>query len=909
MFQSKTRRLEMQTRNHTCRALFVCVLLAYPAQLRFAHGAEGFRNRKSSAAAAHGREQAALLAAEAGTLGTHLGGNAEPASARLLTAGLADPFPEPTAANPYKVCIMTADFWGLKNAGGTATAYHLMASVLAKHPGLQVTMVQITERHKKICDEGTRTARHGFKIACPEKHHYEPEVAESLPFEKASHAALAWLRQNQDKCDVVHGHEWGGVFVSVITALHFRQLPAGLRFVVETHGGHIWSQLGESLHPVDAVQLRIDNAERMANQLNDIEISPTKYMLSYLRQRGWKLPDATLTIPNVLPEMEGGLPSEKPVWRIAFFSRLEERKGIRMFIEAVNLLKPAKWPRFEVSIVGAESVIDTVPSSKWLAAKTANWTAWKTIVRTDAPRDEALDIISAPGTLVVLCSGVDNMPYVVAEAAAKGIPMLVCDTGGVLELFDDKQYRGNVVYKHSAAALAERIGAVLEAGKVPLVRLREQVMHGRTQWLRWHLEWATRRTEFLQADRTLEQEAQAASKHPAQVIQLQEGHLALDAWRSICSTGMGGQREDALLLMPPGYQLLNEGDNLALISRLLWLTQRKHDGIGALTFGTHLPNNRVAFASSPSYMYYDGDHEKCMDLVPIALSRESFCRHYQGDARVFRLYAPWILAMFLEHAHKQVHSFPQVLFNATNWTMTGRANCAMDSAPQARVGDYRRAAFALFRDADEMLREELLGSEARPLVSYEHDLTTAQGHKGWQYGYAKAGGGGNLTLQPLEFVKGASDLAQDGQWSCPLPAGQTEGDMFPWVRAQQIHPCTTGHCCYGPERAAVAVQLTSFFYAPEAKLVLSWEAFTMCGDGIDITATFRPAAGGPTQELVKQSHDPVSEDSKPQRHRIEHQMDFAPGDQILLVVDPRQTQDCDGVYVAEFKIWPKSQDS
>ena len=36
------------------------------------------------------------------------------------------------------MCIATADFWGLKAAGGTATAYHLMAAALAKHSSLQV---------------------------------------------------------------------------------------------------------------------------------------------------------------------------------------------------------------------------------------------------------------------------------------------------------------------------------------------------------------------------------------------------------------------------------------------------------------------------------------------------------------------------------------------------------------------------------------------------------------------------------------------------------------------------------------------------------------------------------------------------------------------------------------------------
>ena len=34
------------------------------------------------------------------------------------------------------VCIMTADFWGLKSAGGTATAYHLLAQVLPCVPSI-----------------------------------------------------------------------------------------------------------------------------------------------------------------------------------------------------------------------------------------------------------------------------------------------------------------------------------------------------------------------------------------------------------------------------------------------------------------------------------------------------------------------------------------------------------------------------------------------------------------------------------------------------------------------------------------------------------------------------------------------------------------------------------------------------
>jgi len=47
------------------------------------------------------------------------------------------------------------------------------------------------------------------------------------------------------RCDIVHAHEWGGVFADLVMTNHFRQLQSGLRVAIEPHGGHVWSQLGE----------------------------------------------------------------------------------------------------------------------------------------------------------------------------------------------------------------------------------------------------------------------------------------------------------------------------------------------------------------------------------------------------------------------------------------------------------------------------------------------------------------------------------------------------------------------------------------------------------------------------------------------------------------------------------------
>lgn len=79
---------------------------------------------------------------------------------------------------------------------------------------------------------------------------------------------------------------------------------AGLRVVVESHGGHFWSTQGQAQRPLDVVSLRIDVQERMTLQLADALISPTHYMSAFLRQRGWRLPATSLVVPNVLPELE-----------------------------------------------------------------------------------------------------------------------------------------------------------------------------------------------------------------------------------------------------------------------------------------------------------------------------------------------------------------------------------------------------------------------------------------------------------------------------------------------------------------------------------------------------------------------------------------------------------------------------
>lgn len=55
---------------------------------------------------------------------------------------------------PLRVCLLTADFWGRKGAGGTATAYSLLAAALDEDPDLEVRLLYT--RPPYSCAHGTR---------------------------------------------------------------------------------------------------------------------------------------------------------------------------------------------------------------------------------------------------------------------------------------------------------------------------------------------------------------------------------------------------------------------------------------------------------------------------------------------------------------------------------------------------------------------------------------------------------------------------------------------------------------------------------------------------------------------------------------------------------------------------------
>lgn len=110
---------------------------------------------------------------------------------------------------------------------------------------------------------------------------------------------------------------------------------------------------------------------------------------------------------------------------------------------------------------------------------------------------------------------------------------------------------------------------------------------------------------------------------------------------------------------------------------MLRIAELRDSPVTALAFGIELPTGKTALPAAPTWIAYGGDHQHCLDNVPVAITRQHFCNAFLGEARVFKYYNAWILAMLLEHTGKTMVTYPKVLFKAGEFSSAGISSSSL----------------------------------------------------------------------------------------------------------------------------------------------------------------------------------------------------------------------------------------
>jgi len=141
---------------------------------------------------------------------------------------------------------------------------------------------------------------------------------------------------------------------------------------------------------------------------------------------------------------------------LIFFGRLETRKGLHVFADALRWLKsmqPECLPR-KVSLLGKHAMVNGMPSEKFLENLAADLPEIDFSVVDNFDRLQAIDHIRRAGGLVVMPSILDNCPLTVIECIEHKIPFLAAATGGIPEMVDDR-----ALFRPNAVELGKRLGA------------------------------------------------------------------------------------------------------------------------------------------------------------------------------------------------------------------------------------------------------------------------------------------------------------------------------------------------------------------------------------------------------------------------------------------------------------------
>jgi glycosyltransferase involved in cell wall biosynthesis len=405
---------------------------------------------------------------------------------------------EPTR---LRICIATEDIVGPVRNGGIGTTYSALSELLAKL-GHDVTILYLKGQE---VENGTIEQWIDFYAAKSVRFVPVPNYAAVDRFQTGAdrwlHAPYNMLKYLIDHpMDVVHVSEWRGSGYLSLLAKRQRLAFQDTLFIVKTSSPWIWNRLYGS-QPLDRVDdLAKVHAERRSVEFADMVIGGSLHLLRWMSSQGYKIPrERTFVQPNVatfdhlaalMNQRDWERGQRHAVDELVFFGRLEARKGLFTFVQAIKrLLRQGKELPEQITFMGKpgarlmarpdQDIVD------YIASETRDWPT-KVEVLSEFQQYDALKYLLSGNRLAVMPSMIENSSLAVYEAAICGIPFIASASGGTPELIASVDHP-HVLCEAHPIPLADKIAEALAIGGY-VARPSFDNEANLEQWRRFHLD-------------------------------------------------------------------------------------------------------------------------------------------------------------------------------------------------------------------------------------------------------------------------------------------------------------------------------------------------------------------------------------------------------------------------------------
>lgn len=367
------------------------------------------------------------------------------------------------------VCIVTSEFLGIVKNGGIGTAYTELAELLAKNDW-DVTVLfvglSIDNNIWKWIDYYSKKNINIVPLSC---------FIQNTSFKGAttlralSYEIYQWLKQHQNRFKIIHFHEWHGLAFYTVNAKSQNLAFQKNIIIVGVHGPHLWVLEYNHRFPL-LNDYEIDFMERESVKNADCIWFVNNYMKEWVKSN-WRInPKCSFVLqyPISISTMNKGIVSKTNTFssykkKLVFFGRLEKRKGLDIFCNALSALATHSNAEFvdKVLFLGKDTLWNRSGklASDFIIEKSKQW-PWDVDIISHFDRNEAITFLNNDDFIVVIPSKMDNSPYCVYECLALNKKFIASNVGGIPELIS-KDYHDKCLFDPDSDSLFYRLVDVI----------------------------------------------------------------------------------------------------------------------------------------------------------------------------------------------------------------------------------------------------------------------------------------------------------------------------------------------------------------------------------------------------------------------------------------------------------------
>lgn len=361
-----------------------------------------------------------------------------------------------------KHCIVTPDIIGPVKNGGIGTACYHLAKFL-KEQGDHVTILYTGPIENKNLDFWiTKYINESIELRHIDPQEYpEKPINNGYWFIERSIRVHMWLSDRA--FNQIHFQEWQANGFIAIQAKRTGQAYADTLITTTVHSCEEWIIEGNMRLPVGGVEYILrKHCEKYSAEHADITINPSHYMQKWCEGKGWKCTNKRV-VPYLFESnyLTNNSTKNKRINELCFFGRLETRKGLEIFLKALEIIKDKEiindFPI--ITFLGKNTLIKSRYSDDIIKEFSFKFGV-ETNIFSDLDSEEALKYLDSEGRCAIIPTLQDNLPYAVIECVERKIPLIASRIGGVPEIIGSDEH----LFDPNARSLAEKITNVLHNG-------------------------------------------------------------------------------------------------------------------------------------------------------------------------------------------------------------------------------------------------------------------------------------------------------------------------------------------------------------------------------------------------------------------------------------------------------------